>query len=1132
MVRKPELVPPPLSQATYHPPYPTTPPDEHPPPFPADASGYQFVSHEDARRSESDDDISSSSDWDEPEDDDEDQKGNIPAALRPGGHRPTSSQQVKPDELPALLRVGPPGGSPAPRISIDSEDDRAKAEEKTEEKKPEPHSSATSPPPALTTPPPPAVSPPAPAVSTPPPSAGPASESPATTLLERRPTIPLKSQNPYLNIQSPSTGQSADQDNAPKPWSQEQPIPQEPIEMPLDNSTPVEQFSNMSLANIAEDRAQSPPTKPPPGVPGDVVKQTTADVTSPTSPSQRHASDASSVFYPGMDVSSLDGQSSRTRGLPEDSEAQPSRTWQEQQAWEKSERERREREAAAAQEKAMQEERERQAEEEWHRGEAAAKAAEQSQPPTRPTDDTAPPLPPRPGTSSTTAEQAPSRPHNIGTADGAESPGTKQRKENYSIKHIRWFDSHTNNLREAPVLTQNANGPCPLLALVNALVLSTPARQQSSLMDALKTRETISLGLLLDTVFDELVSGHRGTVAQELPDVGDLYAFLLALHTGMNVNPQFVAAGSEGLIDHPISQGQSNPGSFEQTREMRLYSTFKVPLIHGWIPPPDSIATAAFGRSAKTYEDAQNIQFHEEELEAKLSTSGLSPQEQNLYEDLQAIKEFLHRYPTQLTDYGLKVMKDSLKPGQFAILFRNDHFSTIYKEPRSQKVFSLVTDTGYSSHEEIVWESLVDVTGRGSEMFSGDFRAVSHNQGTGQERPIRSLLDDEPPRQGSGFANGGGVTYPQENGTVGATPSTEQEDADLALALQLQEEEDDRHRREAEERRRRENELSHNFLSNEAITNVSSRPGRITDPIRGSDVRPLIPPRRNNNNNNNNNNVPQTNRPRVDGEEPPPPTYEQAANSPVYVPGQGGQGQGQGLPNPPQGGAGAPHHGRGQSAYASTSSSQGQSYFIGGRPSGRGRRTSHPAAPAPAAGSVAAGPSGGGGVPYGRRHSGSGGQQQGGGAPGKEEKCVYGNDEVEAAYLSNTKPTLNRPPQSPMGEVGNPKPYKTSSGDWWEWELFGIVGSAVALGGIILVLCLFLDKPQPSWEHISLNALISWLSTVAKLLVLIPITRSLGQLKWVWFKQKHMPLLDMEVFDSASRGVLGSFSLLWRLKCQ
>ncbi|KAL1616239.1 hypothetical protein SLS54_008532 [Diplodia seriata] len=136
----------------------------------------------------------------------------------------------------------------------------------------------------------------------------------------------------------------------------------------------------------------------------------------------------------------------------------------------------------------------------------------------------------------------------------------------------------------------------------------------------------------------------------------------------------------------------------------------------------------------------------------------------------------------------------------------------------------------------------------------------------------------------------------------------------------------------------------------------------------------------------------------------------------------------------------------------------------------------------------------------------------------------YDDNEVEAAYPSNAKPTLNRPPQSPTGEVGNPKPYKNTSGDWWEWELFGIVGSAVALGGIILVLRLYQDKPQPSWEHISLNALISWLSTVAKLLILIPISRSLGQLKWVWFKQRHMPLLDMEVFDSASRGVMGSYA--------
>ncbi|KAH7051162.1 hypothetical protein B0J12DRAFT_740101 [Macrophomina phaseolina] len=935
MVRRPELVPRPLSQAQNNPPYPTTPPDEHPPPFlhdpqASDTNGYTFVSHEDARRSRSNSDISSSSDWDEPEDDDDEEtkKDEIPAALKPGPHRPTSSQQVKKDELPALLRVGPPGGSPAPRISIDSEDDRPKVEEKAEP--------SFSPPPALASPPPTATPPPHPAVSPPPPPASVSPEPPASDTPGRRPTVTLQSQNPYLQFQSQTAGDTTyGNDNAGATMATQHSLPQEPIEMPLDNKTPVEQISKLSLWDNV---GQSPHSGPPVSVPEEPAKQQPSapgDIASPTSPTEaarRHDSDASSAFYPGMDISSLDAVTSRNHGLPSDSDAQGSRTWQEQQAWEKSERERREREAAEAHERAMQDERERQAEEEWHRGEAAAKAAAQAAAQTRPQppEETAPPLPPRPGTSSTTAEHPPTQPprtqnmnvDGTGTSGLSEAEVDRQRKENYSIKHIRWFDSRTDNVREAPVLTQNANGPCPLLALVNALVLSTPIRQQSTLMDALKTRETISLGFL----------------AQELPDVSDLYNFLLALHTGMNVNPRFVAAESESLIDHPVSQSSAKPGDFEQTREMRLYSTFNIPLIHGWLPPPGSPAYAAFDRSAKTYEDAQNIQFHEEELEVKLSSSGLSPEEQNLL--------------------WFEGDGESLKPGQFAILFRNDHFSTIYKEPRSQKILTLVTDAGYSSHEEIVWESLVDVTGRGSELFSGDFRAVSHSTGSAPERPIRSLLDDEPPLQPSGgFPNGGGVTYPQESGTVGATPSTEQEDADLALAMQLQEEEDDRHRRDAEARRRRENELSHNFLSSEANAHTpNNRPGRVVDTIRGQDIRPLIPPRRNN---------VQTHRPQADGEEPPPPTYEQAANSPVYVPGQG-------LPNPPQGA------GRGQSAYAATS--QGQSYFLGGRGNGRGRRTSQPTPlinRIPDGSGTAAGPS----AAHGRRHSNQGG-------PGKEEKCI------------------------------------------------------------------------------------------------------------------------------------------------
>ncbi|KAF2087523.1 hypothetical protein K490DRAFT_41249, partial [Saccharata proteae CBS 121410] len=279
----------------------------------------------------------------------------------------------------------------------------------------------------------------------------------------------------------------------------------------------------------------------------------------------------------------------------------------------------------------------------------------------------------------------------------------------YSIKHIRWFDARINSLREAPILTQNENGPCPLLALVNALVLSTPAGEQTALVETLRTREQVSLGLLLNAVFDELMSERCAGAAQELPDVGELYKFLGDLHTGMNVNPQFTGEHSD------------KAGGFEKTREMRLYSTFNVPLIHGWLPPSESRAYAAFDRVAKTYDAALNMQFFEEELEGKLSSQGLTDEEQKLYEDLHVIKAFFQTWPTQLTEHGLYAISQSLSPGSFAILFRNDHFSTVYKEPRSGKILTLVTDAGYSSHEEIVWESLVDINGKNSELYSGDF---------------------------------------------------------------------------------------------------------------------------------------------------------------------------------------------------------------------------------------------------------------------------------------------------------------------------------------------------------------------------------------------------------------------------
>lgn len=131
---------------------------------------------------------------------------------------------------------------------------------------------------------------------------------------------------------------------------------------------------------------------------------------------------------------------------------------------------------------------------------------------------------------------------------------------------------------------------------------------------------------------------------------------------------------------------------------------------------------------------------------------------------------------------------------------------------------------------------------------------------------------------------------------------------------------------------------------------------------------------------------------------------------------------------------------------------------------------------------------------------------------------------------AKTNPTSTKPGSSLENKTSPSSSALHVSKDYWGWEFFGILGSAAIIIGIAIILNRFDGKRQPSWEHVSLNSLISWLSTAAKLCLLVPITRGLGQLKWVWFAEKERPLSDLEEFDSASRGIPGSAKLLWRLK--
>jgi hypothetical protein len=101
--------------------------------------------------------------------------------------------------------------------------------------------------------------------------------------------------------------------------------------------------------------------------------------------------------------------------------------------------------------------------------------------------------------------------------------------------------------------------------------------------------------------------------------------------------------------------------------------------------------------------------------------------------------------------------------------------------------------------------------------------------------------------------------------------------------------------------------------------------------------------------------------------------------------------------------------------------------------------------------------------------------------------------------------------------------------NWWLWELFSWVMSALCIFTIAFILGYYDGRAIPDrWPlGITLNAYISVLSAIAKYALAVPVDEALGQLKWQFFARgPPKPLLDLERFDDASRGPWGALALL------
>ncbi|KAL2797288.1 hypothetical protein BJX66DRAFT_335191 [Aspergillus keveii] len=137
-----------------------------------------------------------------------------------------------------------------------------------------------------------------------------------------------------------------------------------------------------------------------------------------------------------------------------------------------------------------------------------------------------------------------------------------------------------------------------------------------------------------------------------------------------------------------------------------------------------------------------------------------------------------------------------------------------------------------------------------------------------------------------------------------------------------------------------------------------------------------------------------------------------------------------------------------------------------------------------------------------------------------------GSEAVELGQLSAGKHEVDDQSSNEPATKVDPESFTG-----WSLELIALILSIGTIVAIVLVLRRYDGRQQPGWQGISLNSLLSWLSTVAKAYLLFSLTESLGQLKWAWFSSKNHPLSDLKVFDSASRGgFLGALELIWRVK--
>ncbi|CAN7092047.1 unnamed protein product [Brassica rapa subsp. narinosa] len=139
----------------------------------------------------------------------------------------------------------------------------------------------------------------------------------------------------------------------------------------------------------------------------------------------------------------------------------------------------------------------------------------------------------------------------------------------YKTKSIQFLGRNT------PIILQNENGPCPLLAICNVLLLRNNLKLSPDSYEVSQER-------LMSLVVDRLIESNSKVndkeeeyIKNQQQNIADAIDLLPRLTTGIDVNIKF------RRID-----------DFEFTPECAIFDLLDIPLYHGWIVDPQDVETA------------------------------------------------------------------------------------------------------------------------------------------------------------------------------------------------------------------------------------------------------------------------------------------------------------------------------------------------------------------------------------------------------------------------------------------------------------------------------------------------------------------------------------------------------------